>query len=43
MLIYSFYEMQRVALQPVRALAEVQSAALRLPYLPLNYTPAARY
>ncbi|WP_414655630.1 polyhydroxyalkanoate depolymerase [Ferrovibrio sp.] len=42
MLIYSFYEMQRVALQPVRALAEVQSAALRLPYLPLNYTPAAR-
>lgn len=41
-MLYSLYEMQRAALQPVRALAEVQSTALKLPYLPMNYTPAAR-
>ncbi|HEX6959334.1 MAG TPA: polyhydroxyalkanoate depolymerase [Ferrovibrio sp.] len=41
-MLYSLYELQRAALQPVRALAEAQTQALKLPYLPLNYTPAAR-
>ncbi|WP_298723166.1 polyhydroxyalkanoate depolymerase [uncultured Ferrovibrio sp.] len=41
-MLYSLYELQHAALQPMRALAEAQSQALKLPYLPLNYTPAAR-
>jgi poly(3-hydroxybutyrate) depolymerase len=42
LMLYSLYEMQHAALQPMRALAEVQTQALKLPYLPMNYTPAAR-
>ncbi len=41
-MLYSLYELQHAALQPVRAMAEMQTLALKLPYLPMNYTAAAR-
>jgi poly(3-hydroxybutyrate) depolymerase len=42
LMLYQLYEWQHAALQPVRALAEAQTQALKLPYLPMNYSPAAR-
>ena len=41
-MLYSLYELQHAAMQPMRALAEAQTQALKLPYLPMNYTAAAR-
>lgn len=41
-MLYQLFEMQQAALQPFRVLAEAQTQALKLPYLPLNYTAAAR-
>ncbi|WP_341704596.1 polyhydroxyalkanoate depolymerase [Ferrovibrio sp.] len=41
-MLYQLYELQHAALQPVRAFTEAQAQALKLPYLPMNYTAAAR-
>ncbi|MEK9970842.1 MAG: polyhydroxyalkanoate depolymerase, partial [Ferrovibrio sp.] len=41
-MLYSLFELQHAALQPVRAMVEAQTLALKLPYLPMNYTAAAR-
>lgn len=41
-MLYQLFEFHQAALQPFRVLAEAQSKALKLPYLPMNYSPAAR-
>ncbi|MCW0235816.1 MAG: polyhydroxyalkanoate depolymerase [Ferrovibrio sp.] len=41
-MLYSLYEFHHAALRPVRAMVEAQTRALKLPYLPMNYTAAAR-
>lgn len=41
-MLYQLFEIHQAALQPFRVLAEAQTQALKLPYLPLNYTAAAR-
>jgi poly(3-hydroxybutyrate) depolymerase len=41
-MLYQLFEIQQAALQPFRVLAEAQTQALKLPYLPMNYTAAAR-
>jgi poly(3-hydroxybutyrate) depolymerase len=41
-MLYQLFEIHQAALQPFRVLAEAQTQALKLPYLPMNYTAAAR-
>ena len=41
-MLYNLHELQHAALAPMRLLAEAQSQILQLPFLPGNFTPAAR-
>jgi poly(3-hydroxybutyrate) depolymerase len=41
-MLYQLHEWQHAAMAPMRLVAEAQASFLNLPYLPVNFTPAAR-